>query len=118
MIDALALAIALVSLVSGLTVAALALSGKHRWAQTVPTLVTVECALLLQAVLDVVALAGGHRPAEPSTHLAYLVTSPLVLPAAASQAHDHGRWSGLLIGGALVVVAVLVVRMQTTWRAT
>jgi hypothetical protein len=72
--------------------------------------------------LSQVRLAGflrGHRPAESATHLAYLITSLLVLPAAATQvARDDGPWPAALLAVALVLAAVVVVRMQTTWRVT
>lgn len=117
MIDALALAVTVACIGAAIVVAVQALAGTFRWTRVAPTLVLVEAVLLVQAVLDVVGLARGHRPGEPGPHLAYLVISVLVVPAVALQVRgDDDRWAGVLVASALVVVAVLVVRMTTTWR--
>lgn len=117
MIDALAMALAVGALATGVTAAALAGFGSFRQARFVPTLVLLELGLLVQAVLDLVALARGHHLREPVTHLAYLVTCLALVPVVAVQTRgDDGRWSALLLAVAMVVLAVLVVRLQTTWR--
>jgi hypothetical protein len=96
-----------------------AASGRYRWSAAAPTLVLLQVVLVLQAALDLIGFLRGHRPAESATHLAYLIASLLVLPAAATQvARDDGPWAAVLLVVALLVVAVVVVRMQTTWRVT
>ncbi|HEX3791769.1 MAG TPA: hypothetical protein VHW44_28165 [Pseudonocardiaceae bacterium] len=118
MTDSIALAITLACLGSALIVGVRGLLGRHRWRGVRPMLVLIELALLGQAVADLVGQVRGHRPGEPVTHLAYLVASLAVLPAAAGQtADDDGRWAAALLAVALVGVAVIVVRMETTWRA-
>ena len=42
--------------------------------------VVAEVLLIVQAALDVVGIARGHRPPEPATHLGYLAVSVLLLP--------------------------------------
>ena len=84
----------------------------------VPTLALLEIVLCGQAVLDVVGLLGGHRAAELVPHLAYLVTSLIVSPIAANQVHgESGRWPGLLLAFAFLVLAVIEVRPRTTLRS-
>ncbi|HEY3632561.1 MAG TPA: hypothetical protein VGL21_16775 [Jatrophihabitantaceae bacterium] len=117
MIDAVAFSVALASVaVAGLVAVRLA-TRRYRWRAVVPALLAIEAMLIVLAVLDIAGLIGGHRPAEPATHLAYLGTALIVLPVAGSQAAgDDGLWAGLLVAGAAVVLAVLIVRLQTTWR--
>ena len=117
MIDALSLAITATCAIAGLIVLATAALGRYRWSAALPTVVIVELTLLIQAILDAIGLLGGHHPAEPTTHLAYLVTSLAVLPVATTQiARDNGRWAGVLLAVALLALAVIVIRLQTTWR--
>lgn len=117
MIDQLALAITLACLIAALYVGVRGVLGRHRWRGTWPTLAVIECAMLVQAGVDLLAQASGRHPGEPVTHLAYLATSLAVLPVAASQAaRDNGRWAAVLVAVALLVLAVVVIRMQTTWR--
>lgn len=117
MIDAIAFSVALASVVAAGLVTIRLATKRYRWRTIVPVLLAVEAMLVALVVLQLAGLAGGHRPAEPATHLAYLGTSPLVLPVAAGQAGgDDGVWAGLLVAAAAFVLAVLVVRLQTTWR--
>lgn len=117
MIDALAFTITVGCVGGGVAVLVLALAGRYRWRRIAPTLLAVQVLLVVQAVLDAVGLVGGHRPGEPATHLAYVVTSLVVLPAAVGWAgRGDDRWTAAVVGMALVVLAVVVVRMMTTWR--
>ncbi|WP_163509449.1 hypothetical protein [Fodinicola acaciae] len=116
MIDGLALAITLTCAAAGIAVLAAAALDRYRWRAAWPTVAILEAALLLQALLDLVGQLGGHRPAEPVTHLAYLVVSLAALPVTATQVAKNDRWSGVLLAVALIVLAVIVVRLQTTWR--
>ena len=100
MIEPLAFATTVVCLLGGLTALVVSAAGKYRWPRWRPLVVLVELALLAQAIAD---LVSEHHPAEPGTHLAYLVTSLVVLPAA---------WRGapatlLASRGALLAVALL-----------
>ncbi|HVX43562.1 MAG TPA: hypothetical protein VHC49_06740 [Mycobacteriales bacterium] len=118
MIDALSLAIAVTCLGGSAAALISGVTQRFRWRTMAPTLVLLEIALVGQAVADVLGLARGHRPGELATHLAYLSTSLVILPVAAVQSGgEDGRWPSLLIAVALLTLAVLVVRLQTTWRS-
>ena len=117
MIDSLSLTITLGCLLVGIGALVASVPGRFRAERFSGALLVVEMALLLQAVLAIVGLARGHRPGELATFVAYLVVSVVVLPVAASQVRGTtGRWAGAVVTAAFVVQAVLVVRLQTTWR--
>lgn len=116
MIESLAFTTTVVCVAGGFVVLGTGLAGRYRRRRVLPALVVIELALLVQAAADVAGLLGGDHPGEPGTHLAYLVTSLVILPAALGTAPDDGRWAAVLIALALLVLAVLVIRMQTTWR--
>ncbi|HEX4722898.1 MAG TPA: hypothetical protein VH333_10315 [Pseudonocardiaceae bacterium] len=119
MIDGLAFAITMASLGAAALVLCLAATGRYRWRRIAPTLLIIELAVLVEAVTDLACLFGGSHVAEPATHLAYLATSVVVLPVVAGQAsRDDGRWAAVLVGVALLVLAVVVVRLTATGRAT
>lgn len=117
MIDALSLTITLGCLLGSGAVLTSGAIRRYRWQTVVPMLLMLECALLVQGILDATGILRGHRPGELATHLAYLVTSLAVLPVAAVQGGgEDGRWPAVLIAVALLVCAVIVIRLQTTWR--
>ncbi|TDP94003.1 hypothetical protein [Labedaea rhizosphaerae] len=119
MIEVLAFATTVVCAIGGLVVLGAGILRRYRWRAVLPLLVTIEIALVAQAIFDVVGQVRGHELAETATHAAYLGASLVVLPAVGTQsARDDGRWSAVLVAVALVALAVIVVRMQTTWRVT
>lgn len=118
MIDSLAAALTIASLLTAVTVLGIALAGRYRWRGLRPVLAGVEAVIVLQTVIAVVALARGHRPSEPIVFLAYLTVAVLLLPATVVQVRrDDDRWSGVLVCAAFTVLAVVVVRASTTWRS-
>ncbi|MEW2505597.1 MULTISPECIES: hypothetical protein [unclassified Amycolatopsis] len=117
MIETLAFATTVVCVAGGLAVLGTGLAGRYRRGRTLPALAVVELALIVQAVADVIGLLTGDRPAELGTHLAYLTTSLVLLPVAAAwSANEQGRWAAVVIAVALLALAVVVIRAQTTWR--
>ena len=119
MIDALAFTITTASLAAAVLVLCLAATGRYGWRRIAPTLLLIELAVLVQAVADLTRRFNGAHLTEPATHLAYLATSVLVLPVVAGQAsRDDGRWAALLVGVALLVLAVVVIRLTATGRVT
>lgn len=85
---------------SGLLLAALAL---------------VELTAVVQAVIDVVDLAGGPPSGDLATHIGYLVASVAVLPAAVAAVRlDGGRWGSVALAVGCVVFAAVSIRLHQT----
>jgi hypothetical protein len=79
----------------------------------------LEAALLVQAVLVVVAMTGGERPADTATFLSYLLGVLLVPVAGVLWARsERTRWAGTVLAVAGLVVAVMVWRLLQLWEAT
>jgi len=78
----------------------------------------VELLILAWAVVAVVALAGGDRPAALGTFLGYLVVAVLVVPAGAGLARlEPTRWGSVIVAAACVILPVLVLRLHQVWPA-
>ncbi|MBB3677420.1 hypothetical protein [Modestobacter versicolor] len=79
----------------------------------------LELLLVAQAVVTVVAMAGGHRPAELATFLAYLVSVVLLPVAGLLWARtEPTRWAGTVVGVAGLAVAVMLWRLLDLWEVT
>lgn len=118
MIDSLAAALTVAALLAVPVVMTLALTGRYRSRTAVRFIAGFEVLLVLQAVLAVVGLLRGHEARELAPHLAYLGVSILLLPATITQVRgDDGRWAAVLVAVAFVVLAVVIVRAETTWRS-
>jgi hypothetical protein len=79
----------------------------------------LELLLVVQAVLAAVAVAGGHRPAELATFVAYLVSVVLLPIAGLLWARtEPTRWAGTVLGVAALAVAVMVWRLLDLWEVT
>jgi len=76
----------------------------------------IGAATLVQAVIAVVRVVAGTRPAETATFVGYLLSSILIVPAAMLWAQaEPGRWgNGVLCIGCLTL-SVMVVRMDQLW---
>jgi hypothetical protein len=79
----------------------------------------LELLLLVQAAVAVAGLAGGHRPEELATFLAYLATVVL-LPVAGTlwSRGEPTRWGGTVVAVAAFTVAVMIWRLQQIWAVT
>jgi hypothetical protein len=78
----------------------------------------LEAVLLVQAVVAVARLIGGHRLTETATFYAYLATVLLVPVLGALWAWtERSRWAGTQLAVAGVAVAVMVWRLVQVWRA-
>lgn len=120
MIESLAASTALAGVAISVWVAVAAARGTYRWRRALLALAALEIALIVDAIADVIALARGHHPKEPGVHLAYLIVSLLIAPVVGVQiAGDNtsSRWSAGLAAVGALVIAVVVIRAQTTWRA-
>jgi predicted neutral ceramidase superfamily lipid hydrolase len=79
----------------------------------------LEAILLVQLALVLVDLAGGQRPPETATFLAYLVSVVLVPVAGVLWSRtEPTRWAGTVLAVAALVVSVMVWRLLQLWEAT
>lgn len=79
----------------------------------------LEAVLLVQAVVAVVALLGGHRPPETAAFLGYLIGVVLAPVAGLLWARSEPtRWAGTVLAVAALVVVVMVWRLVQLWNAT
>jgi hypothetical protein len=99
-----------------LALACLIFAARYRFQYMVPYLVGVELALLVQTVAIIIARSGGYQPRASGENWAYVVTALLTLPLLAPLARRPRWWSAVILAVALAVLAVVVVRLQTTWR--
>lgn len=79
----------------------------------------LAAAVLVQAVIATVLLAGGNRPEELGTFIGYLFFSVLVLPAALVWARaEPGRWGNGVLAVGCLTLSVIVVRLGRLWEMT
>jgi hypothetical protein len=81
---------------------------------------TVVAALVaVQVGIATARLIGGAGPSESNrivTFAGYMLTALLLPPAGAALARlEPTRWGSALIGAAMVIVPVLLLRMQQVW---
>lgn len=78
----------------------------------------VEAVLLVEVVAAAVLVAGGDRLADGVTFWGYLVSSLLVLPAAAVVAFvERTRWSSVVLLVAALTTGFLQYRIFVLWHA-
>jgi hypothetical protein len=78
-----------------------------------------ELAVVVQSVVALAAVVGGHRPTETVTTVAYLLGITVVLPLAAAWAMlERTRWSGAVLAVGALTVAVMTARSSMLWQAT
>ena len=79
----------------------------------------VAALVAAQVGIATVRLIGGAGPSESSrivTFVGYMLTALLLPPAGAVLARlEPTRWGSGLIGAAMVIVPVLLLRMQQVW---
>jgi hypothetical protein len=79
----------------------------------------LELLLLAQGVVAAVGVAGGHRPAELATFVAYLGSVVLLPVAGVLWARtEPTRWAGTVLGVAALAVAVMLWRLLDLWEVT
>ena len=90
-------------------------SGRARPRLLDAALVLVAVAAAGTSLLGAVSLMRGPLPVEPATHVGYLITAPLVLPATAGSVTGLGnRWSSAAFAVGGLVLAVVLVRLVAT----
>ena len=79
----------------------------------------LEVLLLVQAVLAVVAMAGGDTPEDTPTFLGYLSGALLIPVAGVLWARsERTRWAGTVLAVAAAAIGVMVWRLLQLWEAT
>ena len=79
----------------------------------------LEAVLVVQCVAAVVALAGGHRPAESATFVAYLASVVLLPVLGVLWARtEPTRWAGTVLAVAAAAVGVMLWRLLQLWEVT
>ena len=77
----------------------------------------VEVFVLVQAVIAIVRLAGGHHASSTATFVGYVIGTLLVPPIAGFWGLiERSRWGPAVVAVAGVTMAVLMVRWQQVWR--
>jgi len=114
--DRLVAATALYALVLAAWAAALAVRGRAPAPALAAGALLLQGAVVAQALGSVVAWAAGDPPAASAEHGGYLVVAVLVLPAAWAYAGGApGGWRSAVAGAAAAALAVVTVRLWTTW---
>jgi len=80
--------------------------------------IVVEAALLVQVVIALIRVVGGHGLNEPVTFVAYWIGILLALPLGFYLAREERtRWGSLCLCFTAVVVAVMMLRLLQLWQA-
>ncbi len=114
MIDALRVITGIVTVI-GLILLVAAWVGRLPRRVTLVLLAIAEAAVLVAIVVDIVWLLTGHDTPEFVTHLGYLLTTPLLIPAGLMLTYKKiDRWGLLIVGIATLIAAIMVIRQVQT----
>jgi hypothetical protein len=79
-------------------------------------ILVLELALVVLGVLAVIAWIGGSPPAEPVVFFFYLLVVLLAPPVMVWWGRgEPGRWGSGAVAVALLLLAVLIVRVEQVW---
>lgn len=82
---------------------------------TIALLVLAELATLVAVGVDIVLLVQGFQTPGLATHISYLVSTPLLIPAGVALTYKKfDRWGLLIVGVATLIAAIMVVRQVQT----
>ncbi len=82
---------------------------------TLSLLAVAEAAVLVGIVIDITWLARGHSAPDLVTHIGYLLTTPLLIPAGLGLTYKKiDRWGLLIVGIATLIAAVMMIRQVQT----
>jgi hypothetical protein len=112
--------LALATIVGSLLVGAwcLVAAARDRWIDLTHLigLAAVALAVVVQAVIAVVRMAGGEQAGSPVTFVGYLITAVLLVPAGTGLSFmERTRWGSVIAGSASLITAVLVLRLGQLW---
>lgn len=76
----------------------------------------VETCLLGLTLVTLASVVDGERPAEPAVFAGYLIATLALLPVAVVLARmEPTRWGAAILGGAALIIPVLIVRLQQVY---
>jgi hypothetical protein len=106
-----------VAVVAGLLCIVLGLAGRRPADLTMGATALVGVLLVVQVVVALLAPAFGNEPSGSLLEFwVYLVTAVLIPPLAILWGLvDRSRWSTVVLGVAVLAVAVMLYRMQQIW---
>jgi hypothetical protein len=106
-----------VAVVAGLLCIVLGLAGRRPADITMGATALVGVLLVVQVVVALFAPAFGNEPSGSALEFwVYLVTAVLIPPLAILWGLvDRSRWSTVVLGVAVLAVAVMLYRMQQIW---
>ncbi|KRO49040.1 MAG: hypothetical protein QMB01_01345 [Aquiluna sp.] len=117
MIDAFFLILAWYSVAAGLILIFLGLIGKSPSGFSLGLAIGVEAGLLVQLILSIVLVSlGQYAVIDTWEFFGYLIVALMVPIAGAVWALvERNRWSTVVLGAAVLTIAVMLVRMQQIW---
>ena len=117
MIDAFFLILAWYAVAAGLILIFLGLIGKSPSGFSLGLAIGVEAGLLVQLILSIVLVSLGQYAAiDTWEFFGYLIVALMVPIAGAVWALvERNRWSTVVLGAAVLTIAVMLVRMQQIW---
>ena len=117
MIDAFFLILAWYSVAAWLILIFLGLIGKSPSGFSLGLAIGVEAGLLVQLILSIVLVSlGQYAVIDTWEFFGYLIVALMVPIAGAVWALvERNRWSTVVLGAAVLTIAVMLVRMQQIW---
>lgn len=117
MIDAFFLILAWYAVAAGLILIFLGLIGKSPSGFSVGLAIGVEAGLLVQLILSIVLVSlGQYAVIDTWEFFGYLIVALMVpIVGAVWALVERNRWSTVVLGAAVLTIAVMLVRMQQIW---
>ena len=117
MIDAFFLILAWYAVAAGLVLIFLGLIGKSPSGFSLGLAIGVEAGLLVQLILSIVLVSlGQYAVIDTWEFFGYLIVALMVpIVGAVWALVERNRWSTVVLGAAVLTIAVMLVRMQQIW---
>lgn len=117
MVDAYFLILAWYALAAGLLLVGLGLIGRAPSGFSLGLAAGAEAGLVVQLILSIVLVSLGQYAATDTWEFfGYLIVA-LIIPVAGAiwALVERNRWSTVVLGAAVLTIAVMLVRMQQIW---
>lgn len=117
MIDSYFLILAWFATGAGLLLILMGLFGRKPSGVSISLAAGVEAGLLIQLIISIALVVGGQQAAiDTWEFFGYLIVALLVPVAGVVWALvETSKWSTVIMGAALLTIAVMLVRMQQIW---